>query len=1176
MPLAIAFRVVVALCVALFIVSLTQTRARAQEARFSFSHAGVASDAKRYETYLKANWQPKGGARELKAEGDRVLAAGNDPRAAARAYAQAVVADSNDVDSWTGLSRALLAIKPDQGSERYELPVNASGAALTAYERAQTPAAKAVALVVLHEALKRRSYWRPAIDALKASLTLVEDAQVREAYDALVAEHGFRILEYKVEAEAALPRLCIQFSERLASGQIDWAQYFKMDGKDPQSITAEARQICIDGLAHGKRYEVQVREGLPSAVGEKLAKTAELAVYVKDRAPSVRATGRGYVLPNRGQQGIPLVTVNTDKVSVEVYRIGDRSLAQTLQSGDFAKQISSYDITALKERTGAKVYAGELTVATRLNEDVTTAFPIAEAIPKLQPGVYVLAAYASTKKEDDGYRDAATQWFVVSDLGLTAINGDDGMHAFVRSLAGATPVVNANVRLIARNNEVLATGKTDSRGYARFDAGLKSGEGGLAPAVLVAETGDGDYAFLDLSTGAFDLTDRGVKGRNPPGPIDAFAYTDRGVYRAGEQVYLTALARDRTGKASGLPITVIFSRPDGVEHSRTTLTDQGQGGRSMTLALAGSAMTGTWRAKIHTDPKSAAIAQASFLVEDFVPERLDLKLEPAVQALSPQEPGTIKLAGRYLYGPPAGGLAIEGEIAVRLAKGDLPGFAGYKFGLADEQVAPVRKPLEGLPVTDAEGKADIAVQLPALPKTSRPLEADVILKLRESGGRTIERTITLPVDLKSPRIGIKPLFKGGQSEEGEPARFEAIVVGADGKAADAKGLKWELMRLENRWQWYSRDGSWNFESQTSSRRIATGTVDAAAGTPAKIEAKVDWGRYRLEVSTTDGTGLDHLQHGVQRRLLRRRGRRQPRGARRRPRQAVLQGGRDGARQDFLAHGRPRPHRRDELGSHQHAGGRSAGRRRRGADPRQRRLEPRRLRHRAALPAHGREGQAHALARARPAVARHRPGAAHAECAPRRAREGEVRVRPGGAHQGRGPDGRRGGAHHGCGHRHRHPQPHPLRAAQAAGLVLRPAPARHRDPRRLRPPDRRHARGTRRAALRRRRLGRRHGRAGQPAGGGDARAVLRHRQSRRRRHRASRVPDARLQRHRAPLGGRLERRQGRLRHQGRDRARSGGADRVGPALPHAGRQGTPGAGAAQRGRRSGHLHRHRQV
>ena len=110
---------------------------------------------------------------------------------------------------------------------------------------------------------------------------------------------------------------------------------------------------------------------------------------------------------------------------------------------------------------------------------------------------------------------------------------------------------------------------------------------------------------------------------------------------------------------------------------------------------------------------------------------------------------------------------------------------------------------------------------------------------------------------------------------------------------------------------------------------------------------------------------------------------------------------------------------------------------------------------------------------------------------------------------------RGGAHHGCRHRPRHPQPHALRDAQAAGLVLRPAPARHRDPRRLRPPDRRHARRARQAALRRRRLRRRHGHEGQPAGRGDARAVLRHRQSRRRRHRAGRVPDARLQRHGAP-------------------------------------------------------------
>ena len=37
-----------------------------------------------------------------------------------------------------------------------------------------------------------------------------------------------------------------------------------------------------------------------------------------------------------------------------------------------------------------------------------------------------------------------------------------------------------------------------------------------------------------MTTAAFDLTDRGVKGRAEPGPVDAFAYADRGVYRPGE------------------------------------------------------------------------------------------------------------------------------------------------------------------------------------------------------------------------------------------------------------------------------------------------------------------------------------------------------------------------------------------------------------------------------------------------------------------------------------------------------------------------------------------------------------------------------------------------------------------------------------------------------------------
>jgi alpha-2-macroglobulin len=821
-----------------------------------FAHHEVAQDAERYETYLKGNWILAGRkAVDLRSEGERTL--GADPRAASRSFAGAVVADDHDALAWVGLARALLAINPDsnKGSDRYDLPVNASGAAYLGYERATDPAVKARALVVLASALERRSFWRPAIDALKTSLALRDDASARATYEHLRAEHGFRMVDYKTESEAATPRLCLQFSEPLSRAQTDFTKYVSIDGKDPQTVTVENEQLCVEGLTHGERYEVQLRAGLPSDVEESLQKNIEIAVYVPDRKPFVRFSGKAYVLPSRGQQGIPLVTVNTSKVEVDVYRIGDRSLVAALQGGDFQRQLSSYEVENIKSRTGERVFNGTMDVPQKLNEDVTTALPVTDAVGVLKPGVYVMIAKPTQKKRED-YNSEATQWFIVSDLGLTAFSGDDGVHAFVRSLAAATPSAGVNVKLVARNNEVLGTAKADANGYAKFEAGLTRGEGGLQPALLVAENDTGEYAFLDLTTGAFDLTDRGVKGREAPGPLDGFLYTERGVYRPGEEVHITGLVRDKAGKAANLPVTLIVTRPDGVEYRRYTLSDQGLGGRELNLQLAASSMTGTWRAKLHADPDSDAITQVSFLVEDFVPERLDLKLEPPAAALAPQVAQTIKATGRYLYGPPATNLAIEGDIVVKPSGADVPGYAGFAFGQADETLEPVRKSLDEVITTDKDGKADIAITLPQIPHTAKQLEASVMLRLRETGGRTIERSLTIPVDLHEARIGIKSMFQGQDLDENQTAAFEVVVLDGEGKRIASPGLTWQLSRLDTNWQWYRRDGQWNYEAVTLTRKVANGTLAATVdGALARIEApNLGYGRYKLEVTSADASG----------------------------------------------------------------------------------------------------------------------------------------------------------------------------------------------------------------------------------------------------------------------------------------------------------------------------------
>ena len=82
-----------------------------------------------------------------------------------------------------------------------------------------------------------------------------------------------------------------------------------------------------------------------------------------------------------------------------------------------------------------------------------------------------------------------------------------------------------------------------------FEAGLTRGEGGQAPAAIVAAD-KADYAFLSLKSPAFDLSDRGVGGRQVPAGLDAFVYTERGVYRSGETVHVTSLLRDARGIAA--------------------------------------------------------------------------------------------------------------------------------------------------------------------------------------------------------------------------------------------------------------------------------------------------------------------------------------------------------------------------------------------------------------------------------------------------------------------------------------------------------------------------------------------------------------------------------------------------------------------------------------------------
>ena len=776
----------------------------------------------------------------------------NDFRSGMLVLGQLVAVAPDDASSWLRLARTILQIKPRDDREKALLLDRASTAAYIAYVRAGDRNLEADSLSVLGRTLVDRQQWRSALDAMRGSLDLRETAELRGEYEKLRAEYGFRLLDFTVDADSISPRACFQFSEELPGRRTDFSLFVAVAGVDRPAVSTNEKQLCVEGLKHGERYSVTLRAGLPSVVKETLAKSAEFTIFVRDRKPFVRFSGKAYVLPRAGQKGIPVLSVNTQAVVLAIYRIGDRNLLDSLLGYEFQRNMSRYQSQRLASERGAKIWSGELAVESKLNAEVTTAFPLDQAVKDLAPGLYVMTAEPKDVVSTE-YGQQATQWFIVSDLGLTAYTTHDGIDVFIHSLASADPRSSVEVRLIARNNEVLAVRQTDRNGFIHFEAGLARGEGGVAPAAIVASE-KGDYAFLSLKSPAFDLSDRGVAGRSVPAGLDAFVYTERGVYRSGETVAVTALLRDARGAAApNAPLTMVITRPDGVEYRRALVADQGLGGRSMSVPLVSSASTGTWRVAAYTDPKRPAVGETTFMVEDYVPDRLEFDLSSAAKNISRAAPVQLSVDGRFLYGAPASNLELSGEVAIASAK-ELPGFAGYAFGLFDDDVTPVRQELDDLPSTDAAGKAKFPVKLDTTPASSRPLEAQVTVRMAESGGRAVARNLTLPIASDSAMLGVKPMFSGRSLADGANADFDVIMLSPDGKTLAKNGVHYDLLKVESSYQWYRQNGQWEFEPVKRTERVASGTVDLAADKPGRLSLPVKWGRYRLEVSTGESNG----------------------------------------------------------------------------------------------------------------------------------------------------------------------------------------------------------------------------------------------------------------------------------------------------------------------------------
>jgi uncharacterized protein YfaS (alpha-2-macroglobulin family) len=814
-----------------------------------FEPPGLAHDSEVYVDGLTARF-PAGGRPATRRSAEQQAAAAiqrKDWAAAATALETRVGQGEPTVQNWTDLATAQLRRTPPDAQ-------HALFAAWQSFSQADAGAAEIPGLLLAAEALRVLDRPPQMLQALQA---VIERSPSDATYQRMLAEAqrgiGLVVSRLQVEGEADPPRACIDFSvppaRRPDFNPQDWV---RIDPPAPgAAVTREGDRICVSGLPSGANSDLTLRAGLPGMQGGNLARDTKLAVAMPNRKPRIALDTRMFVLPRGQAPAIGMTTVNLSAVHLQLIRLTERNIPIFLRDQRLGEPVESWTARYLTDSSGREVWTGTAQVPKwEANKAARTALPLPDALLTAGPGLYALLI--TPGDGTNSYAASAVQVILRTDLAPTVWRGSDGLTAQVRGYSDAAPKVDVKVALLARNNDLLAEAQTDAMGVARFPAPLLKGEGPLAPAVLHVFGKDDDFAALDLNVASFDLSDRGVEGMPHPGPLDAFVWLDRGIYRPGETVQVMAMLRDAAGLPAEIPAEVTIRRPNGQVFLRATPPRLGGASVHLPVTLSAGAPTGTWAVELRADPAAAPIGHTEFRVDAFVPDRMAVDVGTTPATLVPGQAASLPVTARFLYGAPGAGLSGEASMNLVVDPAPFPVLAGYRIGMTGETYAPVSTPIT-VAETDAEGRTTLSLAIPRAPDTTRALKAQIDIAINDPSGHASKTSVSIPVRPAGPLLGIKPAFPDDAVNAGQEAAFDILAVSPEG-AAMALPAKLRLVRERPDWHMVMRGALARYETVWRDEPLETRDLQLTAA-PFHYAKTLDFGRYRLEVSQPGGMAI---------------------------------------------------------------------------------------------------------------------------------------------------------------------------------------------------------------------------------------------------------------------------------------------------------------------------------
>lgn len=566
--------------------------------------------------------------------------------------------------------------------------------------------------------------------------------------------------------------------------------------------------------AHPGRYVyVKIEQGLQSFGGYRLGKAADRVLTVPEYPKEVHIIHQGALLALGGTKKLNVLTRDLQALRVEVSRLLPRQLQHlvTQSSGMFAQPQFNYsfDEGNVSERLSQVIRLPELPRGSAHYEalDLGQFLKSDGAIPR---GIFFLRLQAWDAQKNvpqyDGCESACeeTRLLVLTDLGLLAKRTLDGSQdVFVQSIENGTPLAGVTVDVIGKNGEAVLTQLTDQNGHARF-ADLKSFEREQTPVLYLARK-DGDSSFLPLDgrvrpldLSRFDVG--GAANTTDPGALTAYLFSDRGLYKPGDEVRVGAIVRSQDWARSlqGVPLRLEIIDPRGVRLRRETLVLGAAGFADIRFQTQDVSPTGNYTISlsiVKNEYQASLIGSVTVQVRDFQPDRL--RMTARFSAESPEgwvSPDQLKakLALQNLFGTPAQHRRVTAEMVLAPSFPSFRAFPDYRF--TDPQAAKegFRESLPETRTSDG-GEAEFDLNLQRFARATYRVHL-VAQGFEADGGRGVAAEAAQLVSSMPFLVGYKPDGDYSYVTRGSQRTVHLLAIDPRAKPTAAGGLK--LARVE--------------------------------------------------------------------------------------------------------------------------------------------------------------------------------------------------------------------------------------------------------------------------------------------------------------------------------------------------------------------------------------------